>query len=469
MKAMLQGPKGLPLLGNLLQMDAEKPHVTLRKWSETYGPIFRFSLGTKRFVAITDHLAIQELLRDRPERVRRMRSMQEVIDEIVGIGLFSAEGEAWRRQRHLTTTAFNWTSLQQDFAQVQTVTHRLLRVLEIRAATREPFEILQDFMKYAVDVTTWLSTGRDVNTLETVGEDFQRDLEHGFPAISRRINSPFPYWRYVKFGRDRVLDRALNRLRARVQEMVAMRREEQAQAGNGNGTGAGLLDALINARDEQGLPLKEEEIFGNILTILTAGEDTTAYSLAWTIVFMTTSQDVQRRMREEAEQVLGKTETAESFADVQRLAFIEAVTLEAMRLKPVAPFLFLEANEDLDVLGTRIPKGMNLVAMTSFDALAEENFTFAKEFRPERWLDAERPSDWKHNVRAFMPFGGGTRVCPGRTLAMVEMKSVLAMICCHFQVVRPEEAGAVAERFTFSVAPDHLQVILRPHPRVKSA
>lgn len=338
------------------------------------------------------------------------------------------------------------------------VTQRLGRLFERRVKAGQPFEIQRDFMNYAVDVTTWLTTGCDVNTMETGGEEFQRDLEEAFPAIARRINAPFPYWRYVKLGRDRRLADALVRLRGRVNHMVAERRDRTPVKNLLDGD---LLDALVQAHDEDGAPLSEKEIFANIITILTAGEDTTAYSLAWTLFFMTQVPAVQQRMRAEVRRVLGAGAIIERLEQFEQLEFIEAVALEAMRLKPVAPALFLEANEDLVVFDTRIPRGMNITVLTNFDSLTDEYFSFAKEFRPERWLAGERPESWAHSPRAFMPFGAGARVCPGRSLAMTEIKIVLAMICRHFEVHRNEADGPVDDHFVFSVAPANLRVTLR--------
>jgi cytochrome P450 len=457
----LPGPSGIPLLGNLFQVDRVKPHVTFNQWGEVYRPIFRFNLASKKFVAITEHEVIQQLLRDRPGRIRRMRSIETVIDEIAGTGLFSAEGEKWLRQRRLTAPAFNAANLKGFFPLIARVTQRLLGLLQQRARMDAPFEIQRELMKYTVDVTTWLTLNRDVNTLETESDDFQRDLEQLFPAIARRINAPFPYWRFVQFGRDRQLRRALGRLRERVGKILAASRCVSDQQLSGNSGPANLLEGLVSARDEANSQLSEEEIFGNIITILTAGEDTTAYSVAWTIMFMTEHPEIQQSMREEACRVLGNRETIDAFADLERLEFIEAVALESMRLKPVAPALFLEANEDMVVRDTFIPKGTNILALTSLDALADENFSHAGEFRPERWLPAKRPGTWNHNIRAFMPFGGGARVCPGRSLAMIEIKSVLAMICRNFEVHREISAGPVDERFAFTTVPVNLLVRLR--------
>lgn len=454
---MLPGPGGLPWLGNLLQLDRVKPHVTFEKWGEAFGPIFRFRLASKKFVGLTAHEDIQQLLRERPGRVRRMRSIETVIDEIAGTGLFSAEGETWQRQRRLTAPAFSAANLKTFFPLIAKVTDRLLGLLRQRARTRTPFEIQRDLMRYTVDVTTWLSLNRDVNTLETESDDFQRDLEQLFPALSRRINAPFPYWRYVQIGPDRELKRALQRLRARIGKIIAAQREAPDQIPAEDTGAANLLEALISARDA-GSQLSDDEIFGNIITILTAGEDTTAYSLAWALMFIADHPEIQERTREEARRVLGERETVGSFADLEQLEFIEAVAFEAMRVKPVAPILFLELNEAMVVHDTLLPKGTIILGITSLDARSETNFAHGGEFRPERWLTATRPENWRHNVRAFMPFGGGARVCPGRSLAMVEMKSVLAMICRNFEVIRPRDCGPVDERFAFTTLPVNLLV-----------
>jgi cytochrome P450 len=389
-----------------------------------------------------------------------MRSIETVIEEIAGTGLFSAEGETWFRQRRLTAPAFSATNLKAFYPIIGKVTRRLLGLLKHRARGASSFEIQRDLMKYTVDVTTWLTLNRDVNTLETESDDFQRDLEQLFPAIARRINAPFPYWRYVQFGRDRRLSKAISRLRQRVGKILASSRDVSDQHDPAGSEPANLLEALVSARDDANSQLSEEEIFGNIITILTAGEDTTAYSLAWTIMFMTEHPAIQQRMREEACRVLGQHGTVEDFADLERLEFIEAVALESMRLKPVAPALFLEANEDLVVRDMLIPKGTNILALTSASALSDENFSHGREFRPERWLTGVRPEAWNHNMRAFMPFGGGARVCPGRSLAMIEIKSVLATICRNFEVHRDASAGPVDERFAFTTVPVNLLVRL---------
>jgi nitrite reductase/ring-hydroxylating ferredoxin subunit len=93
----LPGPKPLPLVGNLHQMNPTKVHLTLQGWAEQYGPMYKLTLGPRRAVAVSDPHLINELLRARPETFRRSANMDRVISEIGIKGVFNAEGElSWK-------------------------------------------------------------------------------------------------------------------------------------------------------------------------------------------------------------------------------------------------------------------------------------------------------------------------------------------------------------------------------------
>ena len=95
-------------------------------------------------------------------------------------------------------------------------------------------------------------------------------------------------------------------------------------------------------------------------------------------------------------------------------------------LKSVTPLLFMEPNRDVELAGITIPKGTFLMLVNRCGALREENFTDAHEFKPERWLESNPPA-CAHNRNASAPFGAGPRFCPGRNLALLEIK--MAMLC----------------------------------------
>ena len=104
----LPSPPGLPFFGNLLQVDRARIHQQVERWVPQYGPYFRFQLGNRRILAIADHAAMGALLRDRPDGFRRTKKLAEISAEIgSAVGVFGAEGEAWKRQRRMVMAGFD--------------------------------------------------------------------------------------------------------------------------------------------------------------------------------------------------------------------------------------------------------------------------------------------------------------------------------------------------------------------------
>ena len=459
--SQLPGPKGLPLLGNSLQLDMSRFHLILEQWCETFGPVFTFKIGTRPIVVIADPALANTMLRDRPEGYRRLATIEPVLRELGVNGVFSAEGDNWRRQRHLVMQALDTRHLRQFFPTLRKVTERLQRRWHGAAERQQPVDVQKDLMRYTVDVTTNLAFGYDMNTLEKEGEVIQRHLEKIFPIISRRIFAPLPYWRYVKLPSDRALDDALVEIRKTINAFIAHSRQQLAQHPHLAQHPTNLLEAMLVARDEGEAHFHDDEIFGNVFTMLLAGEDTTANTLAWAMHFLTERPDVQAAMQTEVDTVLGGATMLHDFAQSRQLAYVEAVAYETMRLKPVAPILGLETNADVEVDGLQIPRATSIILPTRPGVLQEHNFPQAEAFQPERWL-AEPPSRPTDVHKAFMPFGSGPRLCPGRSLALLEMKIALAMTCRNFALAKASPAQPVDELFAFTMMPMHLSVWFSP-------
>jgi cytochrome P450 len=201
----------------------------------------------------------------------------------------------------------------------------------------------------------------------------------------------------------------------------------------------------------------DEEIFGNAITILLAGEDTTANTIAWMMHFMAEYPEVQSKMQAEVDVVLGTGDMLLDYDDARKLTYLEAVAHETMRLKPVAPFLALETNVDVEVGGLHIPAGTSLMLLSRLGVLQESDYPEPNEFQPERWLSDGETRKIRH-PRSFMPFGSGPRLCPGRSLALLEIKTAMAMVCRNFNVSRAGQTGEVGETFAFTMMPTDLFV-----------
>ena len=455
--SQLPGPKGLPILGNLLQIDLQKLHSILEEWADIYGDIYKFKLANKTVVAISEPTLIQNILRDRPDTYRRVSSIERVGAELGSNGVFAAEGEQWRRQRQVTMQAFKPEHLRQFFPIMHNITERLNTRWNKIAGTGQSIDIQKDWMRFTVDITTNFAFGYDINLLEQESDDFQRHLEKFLPVFNRRANAPFPYWHFVKLPSERAMEKSLAIIKETLTAFVQQTRKKLEQQPDSDIEPANFLEALLLAQDENGNCLTDVEIQGNIITILLAGEDTTAHTLAWLVYLITEHPEIQHKMQMEVDAVLGKDTIPKDLSAVEKLNYIEAVIHETMRLKSVAPLLFIEPNRDVELAGIHIPKGTFLMLVNRYGALQEKNFTDARQFKPERWLESSS-TGCAHNRNASMPFGAGPRFCPGRNLALIEIKMAVAMLCKNFSVIRVETEQPVKEVFLFTMMPDKLMV-----------
>lgn len=311
-----------------------------------------------------------------------------------------------------------------------------------------------------MDVTSSLAFGKDLNTLESEGDVIQRHLDKIFPAVARRLFAPFPYWRWFKLPVDRELDAAIVEVHKLVNDLVADARGRVTNDASSKRP-SNFLDAMVAGQTDGTTAFTDAEIVGNALTMLLAGEDTTSNTLAWMMHLMTELPAVQARMQAEVDRVLGAADRPADYTSTDALHYIEATAQETMRLKPVAPFLWVEPIEDVVIGDVHVPSGTAINALTAHVAMAANNFTDSKSFRPERWLDASGRSAAGHNTQAFLLFGAGPRFCPGRHLAMLEIKMVAAMLCRNFDVSRAPDSLPAEEVFSFTMMPSSVSVRLR--------
>ena len=351
----LPGPSGLPLLGNLLQLDLGRLHQVLEGWADTYGQVYVYRMGRSPVVVVSDPELTAQVLRARPETFRRLSNVAPVFAEMGVDGLFSAEGAAWRPQRRLTMEALSHRHLRGFYPTLRTVADRLRK--RWLAAGPVPLDLADELKRFTVDVTTLLTFGHDVNTLEQGDDVIQRRLELVFPAFNRRLFTLVPTWRFVRSPADRRLDRALAEIRTWLADLVDKARARYAADPSRAESPSNFLEAMLSARDDAGQAFSDDVIMGNLMTMLLAGEDTTAYTLAWAVHHLCDSPEAVAALRAELDAVLGGAGVPEDFESANRLLFAGATANESMRLRPVAPMLFAEANVDTVVGDIRLPAG----------------------------------------------------------------------------------------------------------------
>jgi len=226
--------------------------------------------------------------------------------------------------------------------------------------------------------------------------------------------------------RNRHTHKAVQVLRSRISRFIDERRDNPTERND-------FLSILLQARDEDGNPMSDEQLMAECLTLFGAGHETTATALCWTWYLLCQHPESYQKVQQEVDSVLqGRTPT---YADLIRLPYCLQVFKETMRLYPPAYAFSRRALRDVEIDGYRVPKGWVVLLAPYTLHRREEYFPEPEKFDPERFT----PEREKQLPRyAYVPFGAGPRICIGNHFAMMEGQLLLATI---------------AQRVSFSLLP----------------
>lgn len=473
----LPHPPGLPWLGNALQLKPARLHLQLESWAQQFGRFFCIHAPGRQLLVVTDLALAQQALRDRPEGFRRIRQLEPVARELMMNGLFSSEGERWRNQRRVWLATLNAQQLKSFHEKLMLITQKLLRRWQKAADRGEAVDVASDLMRYTVDATMQFALGHEANTLE-MGEDvIQRHLDKIFPALGRRLRGFLPYWRFIKLPQDYALDRSLAALRIEVGHLIDNARARLRDNPKLREAPTCFLEAMLLAHEKDGAAISDEDVFANTMTVLLGGEDTTANTMAWLIHRICGRPDIYDALRAEADALLddpaapgrataggdGGSNTvprADKFPHLLRMT--DATINETLRLHPVAPMYFLEALHDTVLGDVAVPTGTQVLLLTRAAANSSPHSEPKPRFEPAE--DAASPNAGPGRA-ASLPFGYGPRMCPGRNLALAELRSATLMLARNFDLEAVPGPVPVSEELSFTLVPRNLRV--RFHRRQK--
>lgn len=449
--ADLPGPPTLPLLGNTLQLRPGRVHRVAEAWADKYGPLYRVKIGHAPILVVSDSALVQAILRERPDGFRRPEITAQVAAEMGGVpGLFLAEGAEWRRQRTMVMQAFAPSAIRAYFPLLARAGRRLQKRWLAAAQRKETIALNADLKRYTVDIIAGLAFGEEVNTIEQGDDVIQQHVENIMRGTARRSLMPYPYWRYVRLPADRRLEQSVTAVREAVNGFIA-RARARMQAAPGQPP-RNMLEAMLLAADKEGSGITHNDVIGNVTTMLLAGEDTTSSALAWLIWLLSRNPDALRRVSEEVRRVAPDANQF-TIEQMDGLDYLDACAHEAMRLKPPAPFIPLQAMRDTTVGGVKLHRGSHVWCVLRHDSVSEQHLQRAQEFDPQRWLEQGAAK------QLTMPFGSGPRLCPGRYLSLLEIKVAMASLlgCMDIESV----TGAAHEQMAFVMAPSPLRMRVR--------
>jgi cytochrome P450 len=382
-----------------------------------YGDIVRtrFFYVPAYFIYHPDH--IEEVLATNNKNfIKPLSFRTPFFNRLVGNGLLTSEGDFWRRQRRLAQPAFHRERIS-GYGQI--MVRDALKLIETWR-DGETRDIHHDMMRLTMEIVT--------HTLFNV--DVADDAEKVAAALSILVE-PFGSQATLKWILDNRLptsgNRRFHKTAAQLDEVI-YRIITQRRA-SGNKDQGDLLSMLLQAHDEDGSRMTDQQLRDEVITLFLAGQETTALTLSWSWYLLSQHPAAEAKLWQELDEVLGGREP--EAADMPRLKFTEMITKEALRLYPPAYVVGREAVKDCEIGGYFVPAGMQVFMPTWVVQKDARFFEAPHDFKPERWTPEFVASLPKY---AYFPFGGGPRVCIGNSFAMMEIVLLMATIAQKFRL-----------------------------------
>jgi cytochrome P450 len=235
--------------------------------------------------------------------------------------------------------------------------------------------------------------------------------------------------------------KAIGLVHEAIDEQIALRRADPRLEERDD-----ILSMLLQARDEDGAAMTDQELRDELMTLLVAGHETTATSLAWTLERVVRHPQVLARLEDEADS-----------DDDDAYAYADAVAKEALRLRPVLPLVVRKLTEPLELHGRELPVGTTVAPCIYLVHRRPDVYPDPHAFRPERFL--ERPA----GTYTWIPFGGGVRRCIGASFALFEMRTVLQTIVARLRLEAAEPKAERISRRAITLSPSRAaRLVVRP-------
>ncbi|KIM58375.1 hypothetical protein SCLCIDRAFT_1096223 [Scleroderma citrinum Foug A] len=433
----LPGPKGLPFIGNVFDINISAPWLTYTEWGKRYGGIVHCTLFGRDFVIINEKKIVHELLELRGAIYADRPSLSFI--DFFGLDFNTAikpYGKRWRLHRKMFNLAFNKRA---------SMTYKPIQMQKVRQMLQKLVATPQDYVKHAeaFSGSVIMAISYGYNSMPEDDPFVSKAMRHAELVINvvtteraaiysaLPILSYIPSWlpggRYKKWaGHIRALGREV--------------RDEPVNYVKQNMSSDSVRNSLVNlllardiARDES--CGHEEVVKEAAATAFLAAQDTTFSVMLVFILAMIRYPEVQIKAQEEIDRVVGQDRLPD-FSDREILPYVQCVFIETMRWKPVAPLAVPHATLSDDIYdGMYVPKGSTVLINTWAITQNEEHYPNPTVFIPERHLNA----DGKFAEDSVPVFGFGRRICPGRHLADQSVWSLMVSILATLHITKAKD------------------------------
>ncbi|MEM1171369.1 MAG: cytochrome P450 [Cyanobacteria bacterium P01_H01_bin.35] len=437
----LPGPKA-PALIQILQWVAT-PLTFLEKCAKEYGDSFQIKLNYP-MVFISHPKAIEEIFKTNPKQFDCGVGNQLLIPLLGDQSLVLLDGRTHQRQRKLLMPPFHGERMQAYGELICNIAGQVASKWEVG----QPFSMRQSTQDISLKVILQAVFGLDEGerydkieqllseALESLGSPWKASMLF-FKPLQIDWSAWSPWGRFIR-QRQKIDELLYAEISERRQQL-----ETITKAGSLCNR-SDVLTMLLLARDEEGQPMSDLELRDELMTLLFAGHETTATTLAWAFYWIHRQPEIYHKLLEEMEE-LG--DNPDPMA-IMKLPYLNAVCCETLRIYPVALITSPRISKSpITIMGQEYPVGTALAPCIYLTHHREDLYPEPKKFKPERFLERQ------YSAYEFFPFGGSNRRCIGAAFAMFEMKLILATILRRYSLALADKQPVKPVRRGITLAP----------------
>uniref|UniRef100_A0A8D2Q8L8 Cytochrome P450 family 2 subfamily W member 1 n=1 Tax=Varanus komodoensis TaxID=61221 RepID=A0A8D2Q8L8_VARKO len=406
------GPVPLPFIGNLHLIDLKRQDSSFMKLSEKYGPVFTVHFGLQKAVVLTGYEAVKESLLSKGDEFIDRPDIPIFVEIQHGNGIFFSERELWRSTRRFTLS--NMRDLGMGTKQMEEKILEELHFLieEIKSFQGKPFP-LQLLSTAPTNITFSLLFGSRFDYADPTFQTLLKAIEEVMSLLGSfflHVFNVYPFLGFL-FKPHKMILRKID------ETCIVLKNCIQSKRPNINENNLNsYIDALLFKQQEENI-FHDDNILASVLDLVMAGTETTATTLQWAILLMMKYPDIQRKVQEEIQGVLG-SERLPTAEDRRRMPFANAVAHEVQRFASIVLQFPRRTAVDTHFRGYFIPKGTTVIPSLTSVMFDKTQWETPHQFNPGHFLDSAGNFVKRD---AFLPFSTGRRSCIGESLAKMEL------------------------------------------------
>ncbi|XP_008792249.2 trans-cinnamate 4-monooxygenase [Phoenix dactylifera] len=438
------GPLPVPVFGNWLQVGDDLNHRNLSALARRFGDILLLRMGQRNLVVVSSPAVARDVLHTQGVEFGS-RTRNVVFDIFTGKGqdmVFTVYGEHWRKMRRIMTVPFFTNKVVQQYRTGwEDEAARVVADVKAdpKAATegivlRRRLQLMMYNNMYRIMFDRRFESEEDplflrLKALNGERSRLAQSFEYNYGDFIPLLR---PFLRgYLKICKE-VKERRLQLFKDYFLE------ERKKLASTKPVDNAGLKCAIDHILDaEKKGEINEDNVLYIVENINVAAIETTLWSIEWGIAELVNHPDVQQKLRNELDTVLGPG-VAVTEPDTQKLPYLQAVIKETLRLRMAIPLLVPHMNlHDAKLGGFDIPAESKILVNAWWLANNPDHWKKPEEFRPERFLEEEAKVEANGNDFRYLPFGVGRRSCPGIILALPILGITIGRLVQNFELLPP--------------------------------